>query len=336
MKEKLLNLEASVASIPQKIRVFFNNAMQEIYIAIDKLKNLSETNYRLGLYHMDKGNIRDAKMRFSFVLKLKPDFAPAHYHLARCHLFNLDFDKAKTELNLALSLDPNLKVAEYRLNLVNHTIGGNEDIPTQVIREDYNSLAQNYEDYMINRLKYNAPETLVKAIEKYLTNIDKDNINALDLGCGTGLVGAFIRSEVAIKSLIGIDISANMLDLAKELVIDGESVYNMTKEHDFYDLKQITGKLNLITACMSLGYVHDLQKIFAEIELLIDKKSILGLVVLKSTDHDIMFDYNYACFSFSEKYLKTIFQKFNWHIEEQDEIDVFANKVKGLMFILSK
>ncbi len=336
MKEKLLTLEATVASFPQKIRNFFNKTLQEVHIAIDKLKNLSETNYELGIYHMNKGNIRDAKMRFAFVIRLKPDFAIAHYHLARCYLFDLDFDKAKAELNLALSLDPNLEVAKYRLNLVNCTVEEGNNIPIQVIEEDYNSLAKNYENYMINQLKYDAPEILAQAIAKYSAFLNGADINVLDLGCGTGLVGASLDQNVTIKSLMGIDVSANMLELAKTLVVEGDPVYTSTEKGDFQDLKRITGKYNIITACMSFGYIRDLQSVFAEIDRLLLKESILGLVVLQSTDHDVMFDYDYACFAFSEKYLKNVFQKFKWHIEEQTEITVFMNEVKGFMFVLKK
>lgn len=337
MKAKILELEGLVVSLPQKIKSFILDLIQQFYIAIDKLKNLSETNYNLGIFHIGKGNMRDAKMRFIFTIKLKPDFALAHYHLARCYLFDLAFDKAKQELEIALSLDSDLAAAKYRLSIINKSVGLHP-IPLQVIEEDYDNLSYQYEDYIATQLKYEAPRLLAQKIVEYFrkSEIDTEDLLALDLGCGTGLVGAYLRQIVAIKSLSGVDISRNMLDLAKELEINNEVVYDYIEERDFNALKTTKKKYDIITACLSLMYSNDLSVIFTKLDSLIDKDAVLGLVFLESADKDVVFDYDNGCFAFSAEYLLKVFKKFKWEIIVQEEIKLFANGSMGFIFLLNK
>lgn len=46
-----------------------------------KVSNLLETNYNLGLRHLEKGNISDAVFRFRFVKKFWPEYLDAYYQL---------------------------------------------------------------------------------------------------------------------------------------------------------------------------------------------------------------------------------------------------------------
>ncbi len=337
MKNRILQLEEFIVSLPHRIRELALEMINQCSIAIEKLRNLSQTNYNLGIYHMDKGNVNDAKMRFSFTIKLNPSLALAHYHLARCHLFFLDFDKARQELNIALSLDDSLTAAKYRLDMMDKNIKL-QPIPIQIIQEDYNNFANSYEKYLEIQQKYKAPELLSKAIAKYLEDLEEDteDMLALDLGCGTGLVGIYLRQIVAIKSLSGVDISRSMLVLAKELEINNNSVYDYTEERDFNKLKVTKKKYDIVTSCMSFGYNSDLSAILTKIDSVISGDAILGVVILKSPDSDVVFDYNNGCFAFGEKYLLKIFKKFKWKVVKQEEIKLFANGSKGLMFVLSK
>lgn len=337
MKNIILKLEEFIVRLPQKVRELVSDFLEQFYIAIGKLKNLSQTNYNLGIFHMDKGNINDAKMRFIFVTKLAPELPLAHYHLARCYLFNLAFDKATQELKTALSLDKKLAAAKYRLDVVNKDIKL-QSVPIQVLQEDYNNWAHTYEKYLETQQKYNAPEILSKAIAKYFSEseIETKSMLALDLGCGTGLVGAYLKQVVAIRSLVGVDISTNMLVLAKELEINNNPVYDQTQECDFNALKITKKRYDIITACMSFVYSSDLSSVLSQLDRVVSEDALLGVVFLKSPNSDVVFDYDNGCFAFSAKYLSKAFKKFKWHIINQEEIKLFSSGSVGLMFILSK
>jgi predicted TPR repeat methyltransferase len=349
MKEKLLKIEGFIAELPTKAKDLSIQFLDNMRDSLLKMKDLVDTNYKLGLFHMDKGNIYDAKMRFLFVTKLKPDFLLAHYHLARCHIFNLDFSKAREELGKVLSLDPHFDKATYRLELINHD---KKDllIPSSIVKEDYNSLAHKYEKNMLEQEKYTAPEVLANAISSYLEKIPstdeepdleepENEYTCLDVGCGTGLAGIYLAQDVTLKSLIGIDLAPNMIELSKTLEINNKLLYSKNKNIDFNDIKSIASlgkKFDIILACMSLGYADNLSSILEALHNISLKDGILGITVLKSSSKDVEFNYEHACLSFSKKFLNKISAKTNWTVIQCEEMPLFDNRSTGFTLILKK
>lgn len=339
MKDKLLKIEAWILNIPTKIRHLYELSIKHLITIASKMQDLGTTNYELGLFHINQGNIPDATMRFIFVTKLKKEFAPAHYHLARCYLMKADNNKAKLELENALLFDPSLSLAKYRLDVINNSFK-EIFIPIEIIKEDYNSLALKYEDLMINQQGYIAHEELAEGIAATIEKkaITKEGgFECLDLGCGSGLSGASLVEKVAVKSLFGIDISIKMLELAKTLEMDQKLVYYKVKEDDLNNLEIPNSKFDIIISCLSFSYANDLANTFTNLEKVCAAGTILGLVVLKSeTGKDIEFNYKYTCLSFSEKFLKNIFKKNKWVIEEEKDLILFTDNTIGYMAILVK
>ena len=84
--------------------------------------------------------------------------------------------------------------------------------------------------------KYQSPDFLVpelqKAIENTLPTLDKDAVQLLDIGAGSGMIGEKLR-ERGFTNLVAIDLSPKMLALAekkniyKAMVCD--SLYNWRK-----------------------------------------------------------------------------------------------------------
>ena len=106
----------------------------------------------------------------------------------------------------------------------------------------YNKWAESYDTY-VESLDYNGPKNIVSYFQKLLkTNSvnNKQELKILDFGCGTGKVGEEIKKNINIPYFLeGIDISENMLELAKR-----KNVYNkitnidLTKEkyNEKYDV----------------------------------------------------------------------------------------------------
>ena len=204
---------------------------------------------------------------------------------------------------------------------------------------------------MIEQEKYMAPEILANAISSYLEKTPpltdeeqdietvKNEHTCLDIGCGTGLAGIYLAQSVTIKSLTGIDISPNMIELSKTLEIDSKLLYSKNKTMDFNDIKSIASlgkKFTIILACMSLGYANDLSGILEALHKISLENGILGITVLKSSSKDIDFNYEHACLSFSKKFLKEISTKSSWTIIQCEEIYLFDNRSTGFALILKK
>ena len=119
----------------------------------------------------------------------------------------------------------------------------NESLDTNINKVDvYNKWAKSYDTY-VESLDYNGPKNIVSYFQKLLkTNIvnNKKELKILDFGCGTGKVGEEIKKNINIPYFLeGVDISENMLELAKQ-----KNVYNkitnidLTKEkyNEKYDV----------------------------------------------------------------------------------------------------
>lgn len=325
MKEIILKIKEFLAQLPSKLKELYLYFIENLYIVAEKSKDLIKTNYELGLYHLDKGNIHDAKFRLYWVAKLKPDHELAHYNLARCYIYEAKLAKAKEHLEAALKLNAKLEAAKYRLDLLNHSLK-QPKILTQVVKEDYNSSAKTYEKYSFEQMNYQAPLELFESIKEYLN----EDSEILDIGCGTGALGIYLKDH-KFKYLTGIDISENMLELAKEISNDKTPTYTETKVLDFNDLSSLEKKFNLITACMSFGYANDLDAVIKSLTAITEKGAILALTVLKADK--IEFNYELGAICYSKDFLESILT--NWKILESKEVEIY-NNCSGLLFVLSR
>ena len=87
----------------------FEIVKKEIEIIKEKSKNLLETNYSLGLKHLEKGNLADATFRFKFIKKFWPHHYESHYQLAYCYFLQNRFARSKKILEDLIIIDPNSK-----------------------------------------------------------------------------------------------------------------------------------------------------------------------------------------------------------------------------------
>lgn len=88
---------------------------QEYDLIKKKLENLSETNYQQGLKYLEKGDVRDAILRFRIVIRFWPDYLDAHYQLAYCLVLNNKPHKAKIVLEHLLHDHPTYDRKAYDL-----------------------------------------------------------------------------------------------------------------------------------------------------------------------------------------------------------------------------
>jgi len=90
-------------------------ANQEFFTIKDRISNLRETNYKLGLKHLENGNITDAIFRFRFINKFWPDLLDSQYQLAYCLTLNNKPIEAKLILQKLLAHHPDYDQKAYDL-----------------------------------------------------------------------------------------------------------------------------------------------------------------------------------------------------------------------------
>lgn len=130
--------EASSTKIASKIHKNLGNfseflsekkelAQKEFYLIKEKSKNLVETNYKLGISHLEKGNLSDASFRFFVMTKFWPKFYEAHYQLAYVLMLRNNPHKAKKVLDNLIAKNAKLDPKFYELlEKINSQINSSE------------------------------------------------------------------------------------------------------------------------------------------------------------------------------------------------------------------
>jgi ubiquinone/menaquinone biosynthesis C-methylase UbiE len=103
-------------------------------------------------------------------------------------------------------------------------------------------------------------------------------MDVLDYGCGTGLVGLFLRPHV--RSVTGADSSAGMLDVLRQKIGDGGlsnmKAVRLDLEHDPLP----NGHYHLIVVCMVLHHTTNTEKVLAAFHQLLHPHGVLCLADL--------------------------------------------------------
>lgn len=130
--------------------------------------------------------------------------------------------------------------------------------PRSYVEGLFDDYAEQFDHHLVNVVGYQAPDVLVQNLK----GIGKAQYSsALDLGCGTGLCGPLLRSQVS--SLTGVDLSAQMLTKASSLVMHDAAVYDALVQADVADYLHGTDqRYDLLISCDVFIYVGALDKVF--------------------------------------------------------------------------
>ena len=140
---------------------------------------------------------------------LNADDASAHHGLAMIAYLRDQQDAALAHISHALRVRP--ADADY-LHLKAIFSGETPAAqPETMTRELFDSYAKNFDAHLLGALKYRVPQLIAQMI---LERFPERNINLLDLGCGTGLLGAALGTINGY--FVGVDLSLPMLAEAKK------------------------------------------------------------------------------------------------------------------------
>ena len=167
--------------------------------------------------------------------------------------------------------------------------------PMEFIENTFDHYANKFDHHLINILNYSVPNF----IEKELNLIDKKIKfeNVIDLGCGTGLCGKFLKNKSS--NLIGIDISPRILEKA-----DKKNIYDKLICSNFIDyLKKTSSQFDLFVAADVFIYTGEISETFDLIKKRASKESyfIFSTETLNQGNYKLQ---ESGRFSHSENYIK--------------------------------
>jgi len=163
----------------------------------------------LGCTHQGLRNAEYAEACYRRAIELNPGFLDALGNLAELLCEHNRSDEAIAIYQQRLQHAPE---DGYTRHMIAKLTGQNtERAPDKYVSTVFDLYADNFDTHLTQSLRYDAPTQLVQLLIKH-TGQDR-SWDALDLGCGTGLVGAAIAPQT--RSLAGIDLSPKMLDKAR-------------------------------------------------------------------------------------------------------------------------
>ena len=112
------------------------DAVDEYHVIRKKMRNLYQTNYDLGMKHLERGDVSEAAFRFKIVKRFWPENYEAHYQLAYCLVLLGKFSKARQVIEELVK-----KNYEYKAK-VGELIKSIEDGELELAQQEKQSFSQ--------------------------------------------------------------------------------------------------------------------------------------------------------------------------------------------------
>jgi predicted TPR repeat methyltransferase len=192
----------------------------------------------LGSAYLTAGRDADAEPHLRRYLARHPDHFAALCLLGDALRGQKRLDEAAAQYRLALAIDPSSIEARHALAAC--TGEAPELAPASYVRKVFDTYAPSYDEHYGAALESNGPRMVRETIERRFAG--RQDVRALDLGCGTGLAVAALRPMCA--CVVGVDVSPAMLAVAQR-----KSLYDELVERDVLEyLRNAAQTFDLIVA----------------------------------------------------------------------------------------
>jgi len=213
-----------------------------------------ESYYQLGIVNQEMLRHAEAEAYFSSAMTLAPDVAEVQYDYATLLHQLGKKDEALHHYQNVLNLKPQHEAALYMVGTLTQQ-KGITGAPRSYLEMLFNQYAPHYDHHLENILKYQAPKLIAEQLKPLLNEGEKKKI--LDLGCGTGLCGVYLKPYAS--ELIGIDLAPKMVAASK-----AKNLYDKLIVGDaLLELQAFKAYFDLIVAADVLIYFGDLSRFFA-------------------------------------------------------------------------
>jgi len=290
--------------------------------------DLAEAWNNLGVAQDEFQMIENAITSYQKAIEIQPDYASGHFNLG-VSLQKLErFEEAANHYDRVLDLNPDDAAARFMLQ----SLGASstpDAAPAQHVRRIFDQGAGTFEKILVEHLGYKTPELLYDLVRPYL----KNEINVLDLGCGTGLGSQFYRPYANL--LIGADVSSKMLQKASE-----KNIYDDLIVFDILEDWEFSQPFDLIYSADVFVYFGNLDPIIQSASTYLTDGGMLAFSVEKLEDNGT----NYKLFpsgryAHSQMYIQNCLKHHGLEAVEQTASVIrkqSGNEVEGLLVVAKK
>jgi predicted TPR repeat methyltransferase len=198
----------------------------------------------------------DAIATYAQIVELDPESATAAFMLAEARNRAGEIEGAIAMYRRAAALDPADRLGARIMLARLGADAAPDKAPDAFVRTLFDQYADGFDESLVGKLNYRAPELLADAI---LRTLGAGPFDIYDAGCGTGLMGAALKPVA--RRLVGSDLSPKMIAQARL-----RGIYDALTAGDFVaELAAAKSAYDLVTAADVLVYNGDLAPAFAAV-----------------------------------------------------------------------
>jgi predicted TPR repeat methyltransferase len=259
-------------------------------------------------------------------LELAPGWALGWYRLGEMQEAAGALDAATDAWRTALQLDPTDRPgAALKLALIGKAPRMDAP-PSAFVEALFDQYAEKFDASLVEKLGYRVPNLLFEAIRAQ----DERRFQlALDLGCGTGLMGERLRPVA--DRLEGFDISAAMLRKAR-----AKGVYDLLEKADLQNFRYAGDRPDLVTAADVFMYVGALDRVVKTVSGLLAPDGLFAFSVEKLAGEGDFVLQPSRRYAHSEGYLRRVLAENGFSVQVLEEHVIRKDRdepIKGLVVV---
>jgi predicted TPR repeat methyltransferase len=187
----------------------YEQALRNYGIAIRIKPDFADAFVAMGNALDDLGRTAEAIESYQRALAICPNYAEVHFNLGVLAMNKGELTEAADRYKKAIDLGTTNPMASYLLAAWSGKDVGS--MPAASVTSLFDDYASRFDTHLVGTLGYSTPKLMREAVGR-LTRDERRFQHALDLGCGTGLIGAHFKDIVA--EIDGVDLSPKMLEHA--------------------------------------------------------------------------------------------------------------------------
>jgi predicted TPR repeat methyltransferase len=301
--------------------------------------------------HLNRGNILfaracigEARDAYQLAVACDPHYAAAYFNLANLNCRAGEYEQALRNYGIAIRIKPDFADAFVALANALRDLGRTAEatesyrralaIKPNLLTPLFDDYAARFDTHLVDALGYSTPRLMREAVGR-LTRNDRRFHHALDLGCGTGLIGAHFRDIVT--EIDGVDFSPKMLEEARRKQIysrlDCDEVVAWLE-------RAAAGSFSfeIVLAGDVFVYVGDLEPVFKAIRTILADGGLFAFSVerLAQGSFELLPTFRYA---HSASYVRELASRHGFTIELSEQVDLRKEgnaMIEGTIFVLTR
>ena len=311
----------------------YDEAVASYRRALEIQPGNAEAQNNLGVAFHKMKKLEEAAETYRRALEVRPEYADAGNNLAIALADLGRLDDALEAYRDVLEYAPGDAKASHMVAAFSGTT--TETAPREYVERLFDDYAGDFDHHLTHVLGYRTPELMRHAVDRFqrLAARPPRFHKAIDLGCGTGLVGSEFKDIVS--EFHGVDVSANMVAEAER-----KPLYDAIHVMDALDF--LTGPeggssdYDLVLAADVFTYIGDLAPIFAAVEHRLVGGGLFVFSV-ESAEGDSYVLRPTGRYAHSDDYIRRVALECGFTVQQMDRGNLRRDKdlrVEGLLFIL--